>query len=63
MFQECDELEHDDTFINLGLNFADKNTVLKQEMNYIPWQCPDFGGMTEANTPFNSNKASVCLLS
>lgn len=29
MFQECDELEHDDTFINLGLNFADKNTVLK----------------------------------
>jgi hypothetical protein len=29
MFQECNEQEHDDTFMNLGPNFADKNTVLK----------------------------------
>lgn len=29
MFQECNEQKHDDTFMNLGPNFADKNTVLK----------------------------------
>lgn len=29
MFQEFHEQEHDDVFMNLGPNFAEKNPVLK----------------------------------
>lgn len=68
MFQEFDEQKHDDTFMNPGPNFAEKNSLLKQRMMcYITQQCPNahlaLVAMAEVRMLFNGTKATVCLFS